>query len=421
MIRVKLISNSSNDKNETRIKKAKMSQNSSSFLSSQKAAGAILITVSICHLLNDTMQALIFATYPILKDSLNLSFSQIGLIGFVYQCTASLLQPLVGQYTDKNHKPYSLVYGMFSTLIGLIILAFAQHFYAVLIAVSIIGIGSSIFHPEASRIARLASRGKYGFSQSLFQVGGNLGTALGPLLAAFVVLTYGKTSIAYFGLIALLGMILSTRIGNWFKEIHLSSKSLAKQKHQENLPKETIVISCVILVTLIFSKFFYAESIKSYYTFYLIETFKVTVGAAQLNLFLFLIAGVIGALAGGIFGDRYGRKLIIWISILGPLPFTLALPYCDLFWTAIFIFIIGLVMSSAFSAILVYAQELLPGRVGMVAGLFFGIGFGMAGIAAALLGKIADQTSISFVYEICSYLPAIGLLTYFLPEIKKHE
>lgn len=398
-----------------------MSQNSSSFSTSQKAAGAILITISFCHLLNDTMQALIFATYPILKDSLNLSFSQIGLIGFVYQCTASLLQPLVGQYTDKNHKPYSLVYGMFSSLIGLLILAFANNFYAVLIAVSIIGIGSSIFHPEASRIARMASRGKYGFSQSFFQVGGNLGTALGPLLAAFVVIAQGKTSIAYFALLALLGMFLSSHVGSWFKQAHLASKSSAKTKAHQKLPRRVLILSFTVLVTLIFSKFFYSESIKSYYTFYLIETFGMSVGAAQLNLFLFLIASTVGALGGGILGDRYGAKLMIWISILGPLPLTLALPYCDLFWTTTFIFIIGIVMSSAFSSILVYAQELLPGRVGMVAGLFFGIGFGFAGIAAALLGKIADHSGIKFVYEICSYLPAIGLLAYFLPDLKKHE
>ncbi|MBU6141098.1 MAG: MFS transporter [Proteobacteria bacterium] len=396
-----------------------MSQNSAE---SQKTVGAILIAISFCHLLNDMMQALIFATYPILKDSLNLSFSQIGLIGLVYQCTASLLQPLVGQYTDKNHQPYSLVFGMFSTLVGLLILAFAGNFYTILIAVSTIGIGSSIFHPEASRIARMASRGKYGFSQSFFQVGGNLGTALGPLLAAFVVLVHGKSSIAWFCFVALLGMILSVRIGDWFKEVHLkASKSAAQKTTHHHLSRRTVAMSCAVLVILIFSKFFYGESIKSYYTFYLIETFGISVSAAQINLFIFLIASVIGALVGGICGDRYGRKLVIWISILGPLPLTLALPYCNLFWTTIFIFIIGFVMSSAFSAILVYAQELLPGRIGMVAGLFFGIGFGMAGIAAALLGKIADINGITYVYHLCSYLPLIGLLTYFLPNIEKQN
>ncbi|MBU6338842.1 MAG: MFS transporter [Rickettsiales bacterium] len=388
--------------------------------SSEQAAIAILLTISVCHMLNDMMQSLIFAVYPILKNSLNLNFAQIGLIGFVYQCTASILQPFVGQYTDKNHKPYSLVFGMFCTLLGLLTLAFAHEFYISLIAVAIVGTGSSIFHPEASRIARLAGKGRHGFSQSFFQVGGNVGTALGPLLAAFIVLVKGQQSIALFCFAALIGMILLTYVGNWFKEMHLAGKFASKAKtHHHNLPKNVVALSFVVLVILIFSKFFYMESIKSYYTFYLIESFGLSIKDAQLHLFLFLLATAIGVLFGGIFADKYGRKLVIWVSILGPLPLTLALPYCGLTLTAILIFIIGLVMSSAFSAILVYAQELLPGKVGMVSGLFFGIGFGMAGIAAASLGKVADLTSIKFIYHICSFLPAIGLLTYFLPNIEK--
>lgn len=388
--------------------------------SSEQTALTILFTISFCHMLNDMMQSLIFAVYPILKNSLNLTFSQIGLIGFVYQVTASILQPFVGQYTDKNHKPYSLVFGMLSTLIGLLLLAFAHQFYLALIAVAIIGTGSSIFHPEASRIARMAGKGRHGFSQSFFQVGGNLGTAFGPLLAAFIVLVKGQQSIALFCLAAFIGMILLTYVGNWFKEMHLANKISAKAKIiHHNLPKNVVTFSFIVLVVLIFSKFFYMESIKSYYTFYLIETFGLSIKAAQIHLFIFLLATAIGVLLGGFFVDKYGKKLVIWVSILGPLPLTLALPYCSLSLTAILIFIIGLVMSSAFSAILVYAQELLPGKVGMVSGLFFGIGFGMAGIAAASLGKIADLTSIKFLYQICSFLPIIGLFTYFLPNLEK--
>lgn len=396
------------------------SNQSNSTFKKEEQAIKILLAISFCHMLNDMMQALIFASYPILKTSLNLSFSQIGLIGFVYQCTASLLQPLVGQYTDKNHQPYSLVLGMFCTLVGLTTLAFAHHFYSVLIAVSIIGTGSSIFHPEASRIARMAGKGRHGFSQSFFQVGGNLGTAIGPLLAAFIIINRGQTSIAWFCASALIGMILSVYVGNWFKEAHLSAAKFSKKTESHNLTKKEVAFSCAILVILTFSKFFYSESIKSYYTFYLIETFQISVGAAQIHLFTFLLATVAGVLIGGIFGDKYGRKLVIWISILGPLPLTLTLPYCGLFWTAILIFVIGFMMSSAFSAILVYAQELFPGRVGMVAGLFFGIGFGMAGIAAAMLGKIADIKGIAYVYHLCSFLPAIGLMTYFLPNIEQN-
>ncbi len=388
----------------------------------QQAVVAILIAISFCHLINDMLQSLIFAIYPILKNSFSLSFTQIGLIGFVYQCTASLLQPIVGQYTDRNHKPYSLVVGMSCTLIGLLLLAFSSNFFAILIAVSIIGTGSSIFHPEASRIARMAGRGRHGIAQSFFQVGGNFGTAIGPLLAAFIILPQGQETIAWFCIAAFFGMVLLSHIGSWYKKAHLANKAKAKQQiPSQVLPKNVVIFSLFILVALIFSKFFYQESIKSYYTFYLIHTFNVSIQTAQILLFSFLLANVIGVLLGGILGDKYGRKLIIWFSILGSLPFTLALPYCNLIWTEIFIFIIGLIMSSAFSAILVYAQELIPGRVGMISGLFFGIGFGFAGIAAALLGKIADISGISFVYQICSFLPIIGLLTYFLPDVEKRK
>ncbi len=393
-----------------------------SSINSQKTLTAILVTISFCHLLNDMMQSLIFAVYPILKTSLNLTFSQIGIIGFVYQITASLLQPIVGIYTDKNHKPYSLVFGMFCTLLGLLLLAFAKEFYLLLIAVSIIGTGSSVFHPEASRVARMAGKGKHGFSQSFFQVGGNLGTAIGPLLAAFIILIKGQQSIAWFCFAAFLGMIILTYVGKWFDQVKIFNQNFKKHIVSENiLPKKTIVFCFFILVILIFSKFFYLESIKTYYTFYLIHNFGISIKLAQIHLFIFLLATVVGVLIGGIIGDKYGRKLVIWFSILGALPLTLAIPYCNLFWTVVLIFCVGLIISSAFSAILVYAQEILYGRVGMVSGLFFGIGFGMAGIASALLGKIADTTSIEFVYKICSFLPSIGLCTYFLPDIEKKK
>lgn len=388
----------------------------------QKAVLAILMTISFCHILNDMMQSLIFATYPILKNSFQLNFTQIGIISLVYQCTASLLQPVVGIYTDKNHKPYSLVMGMACTMIGLLLLATAGNFLVILIAVAAVGSGSSIFHPEASRIARMAAGGRHGFAQSLFQVGGNLGAAIGPLAAAFIILPRGQYSIIWFCSAACLGMGLLSYVGSWYKAAHLAAKSrVAKKVHHHYLPKSTVMWSIAVLVALIFSKFFYMESIKSYYTFYLINTFNISVKSAQIHLFVFLLAMAIGVFVGGIVGDRYGRKLVIWLSILGALPFTLVLPYCDLFWTEILTFIIGLIMSSGFSGILVYAQELIPGRVGMVSGLFFGIGFGMAGIGAAVLGKVADLTSIGFVYHICSFLPLIGLLTYFLPNFDKKD
>lgn len=386
----------------------------------QQTILAILVVISCCHFFNDLIQSLIFAIYPILKTSLNLNFTQIGLISFVYQCTASLLQPIVGAYTDKNHRSYSLVFGMACTLLGLVFLAFANNFILVLIAASIIGTGSSVFHPEASRVARMAAGGRHGFAQSFFQVGGNFGSAIGPLAAAFIILPSGQRSIAWFCLAALAAMILLSYVGGWYKRVHLENKSKPKPQHlHQSLPKNKIIWSIAVLVMLIFSKFFYMESIKSYYIFYLIHTFNISVKSAQIHLFIFLLSLTIGTLAGGVIGDRYGRKLVIWVSILGALPFTLIMPYCNLLWTEIFIFIIGLIMSSAFSAILVYAQELVPGRVGMISGLFFGIAFGMAGIGAAVLGKIADMTSIKYVYHICSFLPIIGLFAYFLPNMER--
>jgi FSR family fosmidomycin resistance protein-like MFS transporter len=325
------------------------------------AALTILLAITFSHFLNDTMQALIFATYPIMKESLQLNFSQIGLIGFVYQCTASLLQPLVGQYTDKNHKPYSLVVGMALTLTGLLLLAFAQNFFSVLIAVSIIGSGSSIFHPEASRIARLSSKGKLSFAQSIFQAGGNVGTAIGPLLAAFVVLPNGQKSIAWFAFAAFLGMIILRYVGKWYAQMHIKNKAKKSHAEERNLPKKKIAVTLAVLVALIFSKFFYIESIKSYYTFYMMSKFNLSLQSAQIHLFAFLVASVVGAvLIGGIVGDKLGRKFIIWISILGALPLTLALPYCNLLLTEILILAIGFIMSSSFSTIVVYAQELMP-------------------------------------------------------------
>ena len=379
---------------------------------------AIICTISLCHVANDLLQALIFAIYPILRSSYNLSFSEIGIIGFVYQITASILQPLVGQYTDKNHKPFSLVIGMLFTFSGLLILSFANNFPTILLSVAIIGTGSSIFHPEASRVARIASNGRYGISQSLFQVGGNLGTAIGPIMAAFIILPHGQKSLIWFCLLAFIAAILLTYVGKWYKEAHLRIQKKGKIEQINHFSKKQIRNSIIILVILIFSKFFYTESIKSYYIFYLIHQFQLSIKQAQIHLFAFLISTAVGVFIGGFIGDKFGRKFIIWLSILGSLPFTLALPYCNLLWTEILILIIGLIISSAFSAILVYSQELIPGKVGTISGMFFGIGFGMAAIAAAMLGKIIDLQGIEFTYKLCSFLPLLGLLAYFLPNIK---
>ena len=389
----------------------------------QGTAVAVLAAISVCHMLNDVIQSLITAIYPMLKENLALDFGQIGLITFTFQFTASVLQPVVGYVTDRYPTPYSLVLGMASSLAGLVLIAFASGYAAVLAAAALIGMGSSVFHPESSRVARLASGGQHGLAQSVFQVGGNFGTALGPLLAAFIVLPYGQGSIAWFSVAALIGMVLLGGIGAWYgKTLKLNNNGEAPDHEREaiaELSKRKVAKSIALLMALTFSKDFYLVSITSFYMFYLIHAFGISVQSAQLYLFLFLGAVAAGTVIGGPIGDRIGTRRVIWWSIFGVLPFTLALPYVGLFWTAILSVIIGLILASAHPAIIVYAQTLIPGRVGMVAGLFFGLAFGVAGIGAAFLGWLADRTSIDFVYHICAFLPAIGLLAAFLPEMAK--
>jgi FSR family fosmidomycin resistance protein-like MFS transporter len=384
---------------------------------------AVLVAISICHMLNDVIQSLIMAIYPMLKSALALDFGQIGIITFTFQCTASLLQPVVGYYTDRYPTPYSLVLGMASSLIGLLLMAFATSYAMVLVAAALIGMGSSVFHPESSRVARLASGGQHGLAQSVFQVGGNFGTAIGPLLAAFIVLPYGQRSLAWFSVVALIAMTLLAFIGSWYgKTIKVNngaSVSVDEMRAISSLGQSKVRRSIAILLALTFSKHFYLVSITSFYIFYLIHTFHLTVQSAQIYLFIFLGAVAAGTVIGGPIGDRIGTRRVIWWSILGVLPFTMLLPYVDLFWTAVLSVIIGVTLASAFPAIVVYAQGLIPGRVGMVAGLFFGVAFGIAGIGAAVLGWLADQTSIVFVYHVCAFLPAIGLLAAFLPETGK--
>ncbi len=380
----------------------------------------ILWAITVCHLLNDMMQSVVPAVYPILKTSYHLDFSQIGMITASLQITASLLQPLVGAYTDKHKMPYSLAIGMGFTLCGLLLLSAAPSFGAILGAVALVGVGSAVFHPESSRIARLASGGQHGLAQSLFQVGGNAGSATGPLLAAFIVLPRGQHSIAWFSSVALLAILILTRVGAWYKNHQPAAAHRSQAGHSDLSPRK-VSIAMGVLIALVFSKYIYLASLTSYYTFYLISKFHVSVQSAQIHLFLFLGAVAAGTFAGGPIGDRFGRKYVIWASILGVLPFTLALPFANLFWTAVLTVIIGLVLASAFSAILVYAQELVPGRVGAISGLFFGLAFGVAGIGAALLGRLADATSIGFVYRLCAFLPAIGLLTAFLPNLESRR
>ncbi|TBW38064.1 MFS transporter [Siculibacillus lacustris] len=369
-------------------------------------------------MLNDTMQSLVAAIYPILKDGFALDFGQIGLITLCFQMTASILQPLVGIWTDRHPQPFSLAVGMGSTLTGLLLLSVAPSYGWVLFAVGMIGTGSAVFHPEASRTARLASGGHHGLAQSLFQVGGNGGSALGPLLAAFVVLPNGRGAVAWFSGVALVGMAILTRVGVWAREKRKARGAAGAAATASPLPRAVVIRSIAVLMILVFSKNVYLASISSYYTFYLIDTFGVGVREAQLYLFVFLGAAAVGTLIGGPVGDRIGRKAVIWVSILGVLPFSLALPYVGLTATAILSVLIGLILSSAFSAILVFAQELVPGRVGMIAGLFFGLAFGFGGLGAAALGELADHTSIRFVYEVCAFLPAFGLLTVFLPNLR---
>jgi FSR family fosmidomycin resistance protein-like MFS transporter len=387
----------------------------------EKTIYPILFAISFSHLLNDTIQSLIPAIYPIIKNSYHLSFSQIGLITLTFQMAASLLQPFVGNYTDKKPQPYSLAIGMGFTLVGLVILSMSNNFHLILISVAMVGIGSSIFHPESSRMAHAAAGVQPGLAQSIFQLGGNLGSSIGPLLAAWIIVPHGQFSIVWFSLIALLAIFILTKVGNWYKRYVISSK---EKKHRQTTvtrhpySKRKVAFSVAILLVLIFSKYFYMASLTSYFTFYLIKKFGVSIQSSQIYLFIFLFSVAAGTLIGGPVGDRFGRKYVIWFSILGTAPFAMMLPYANLFWTGILIVPIGIILASAFSAILVYAQELIPGKVGLVSGLFFGFAFGMGGIGSALLGNLADKTSILYVFHICSFLPLIGAITGFLPNIE---
>jgi len=383
------------------------------------ASFRVLGAISTAHLINDMMQSLILAIYPILKGEFSLSFSQIGLITLTYQLTASLFQPLVGLYTDKKPVPYSLPVGMTFTLLGLVLLAYSPNFGSVLVAAALVGTGSSIFHPESSRVARMASGGQHGLAQSLFQVGGNTGSALGPLVAAAVIVPHGKSSVAWFGLVALIGIALLSQVSRWYATHHVAAAKGALRATASTLPRRQVVSAVCVLLVLIFSKYFYIASISSFYTFYLIGKFGLDVQSAQMHLFLFLAASAVGTLIGGPVGDRIGRKPVIWGSILGVAPFTLALPYVGLAWTTTFTILIGLILSSAFSAILVYAQELIPGKIGAVSGLFFGFAFGMGGLGAAALGVLADATSIDVVYRVCAWLPLLGVVAILLPNVRK--
>ncbi|MEI7037957.1 MFS transporter [Fulvimonas yonginensis] len=384
-----------------------------------RTAFAVLGAISFSHLLNDMIQSLIVAIYPILKSGFALSFGQVGLITLTYQLTASLLQPLVGVATDKRPMPYSLPVGMGFSLCGLLLLATAPNFPVLLLAAALVGTGSSVFHPESSRVARMASGGRHGLAQSLFQVGGNTGASLGPLLAAWIIVPHGRGSVAWFSLAALLAIVVLLQVGRWYRDHH-AVRGAARRRHAAvTLSRGRIVGSLLVLGLLIFSKYFYLASLSSYYTFYLIHHFGVSVQSAQTHLFVFLFAVAAGSLIGGPVGDRIGRKSVIWISILGVAPFSLLLPHANLAWTGVLSVAIGLILSSAFSAILVYAQELLPGRVGMVSGLFFGFAFGMGGIGAAVLGQIADAHGIEYVYRLCAFLPLMGLTTVFLPELDR--
>jgi len=384
----------------------------------------ILFAISFSHMLNDTIQSLIPAIYPLVKDSFSLSFSQVGLITLVFQMSSSIFQPIVGIITDKKPFPFALPIGMGFSLIGLVLLSLAGSFHLVLLSVGLIGVGSSIFHPEASRMAHAASGGKRGLAQSIFQVGGNAGSSFGPLLAALIVAPFGQFNVIYFSLAALIAIVVLYRIGGWYKPKALRAHVLKRNKvavEKSSYPRKTVIWSVIILLTLIFSKYFYLASITSYFTFYLIDKFSLSVQSSQIHLFMFLFAVASGTMLGGPIGDRFGRKYVIWASILGAAPFAMALPYADLFWTSVLSIIIGFVLASAFSAILVYAQELLPGNIGMVSGLFFGFAFGMGGIGSALLGQLADLTSISHVYYICSFLPLLGLIAGFLPNLDQHR
>jgi MFS transporter, FSR family, fosmidomycin resistance protein len=383
-------------------------------------AFGVLGGISFAHMLNDMIQSLILAIYPILKGDFHLNFAQVGLITLTYQITASMLQPLVGMLTDRRPMPYSLPVGMGFTLCGLLLLAVAPTFSVLLLAAALVGTGSAIFHPESSRVARLASGGQHGLAQSLFQVGGNTGSSLGPLLAAWIIVPHGRGSVAWFSLAALLAIVVLLQVGRWYRRHHVArSKSASRHMTFVSLSRNQVVGALGILGLLIFSKYFYLASLSSYYTFYLIHKFGVSVQSAQVHLFAFLFAVAAGSLIGGPVGDRIGRKWVIWVSILGVAPFTLLLPHANLMWTGVLTVLIGLILASAFSAILVYAQELVPGRVGMISGLFFGLAFGMGGIGAAVLGGMADAHGIEYVYRLCAYLPLMGLITVFLPNLER--
>ncbi len=384
----------------------------------QKATLGILLAISASHFINDMVQSLLPSLYPLLKENLDLNFTQIGLITLTFQCTASLLQPVVGLVTDKKPMPYSLAIGMGLSLMGLILLSVAPVYGVVLLAAALVGLGSSIFHPESSRIARMASGGRYGFAQSVFQVGGNAGHAIGPLLAAFFIVPHGQSSVAWFAIAAFVGIVVLANVGRWYKEKLMSARKkppLTLQEMERALSRRRVAWSIFILVMLVFSKQFYMASFHTFYAFYLMDKFALTIGQAQICLFIFLASFAAGVLMGGSLGDRFGRKYVIWGSVLGTLPFTVALPYANLPMTIALSVMVGIILASAMSSIIVYAQELMPGRVGLVAGLFFGLSFGMGGLGAALLGVLADMTSITFVYAVCAWLPAIGIITWLLP------
>ena len=391
-----------------------------------RTAYSVLVAVSLSHLLNDTLQSLLPAIYPILKASFGLSFSQVGVMTLALMLTASVLQPVVGLIADRRPAPLALAAGMGFTLAGLLLLSIAWSYPLLILAAALVGVGSSIFHPESSRVARMASGGQHGLAQSVFQVGGNAGSALGPLLAAFLVAPYGQRSLVWCALVALAGILLTLRIGRWQRAQHLQASSARGvggrvDPRAPTLAPRRVAAALAILAALIFSKYFYLASLSTYFTFYLITKFHVTVQNAQLHLFLFLAAVAAGTILGGPIGDRIGRKPVIWGSILGVLPFSLMLPHANLLWTAVLVVVIGLILSSAFSAIVVYAQELMPGRVGLISGVFFGFAFGMGGIGAAALGRLADHIGIEGVYALCAFLPAIGLLAAFLPNIDHRQ
>lgn len=382
-------------------------------------AYVVLAGISFSHFLNDTMQSLIASVYPILKDNYALDFTQIGMITLAFQFTASLLQPAIGYFTDKKAQPFSLAVGMGFTFFGLLLLSIAHHYGIILIAASLVGLGSAVFHPESARIARLASGGRYGFAQSVFQLGGSFGTSMGPVLAALIVVPFGQPSIAWFSIIAFVAIVILARIGVWYRPQVAGKKAVKVELHPDHPDSRRVMIAIAVLVALLFSKQLYVSSLSSYYIFYLIDRFGVSTQSAQLYLFIFLAANAVGAYFGGPLGDRFGRKYIIWISILGALPFTLALPYAGLAGSAVLTVFIGLIISSATSSIIVFAQELMPHRFGMISGVFFGVAFGIGGLGAAVLGKLADRTSIAFVYDLCAFLPAIGLLAVFLPKMPR--